>query len=400
MTQVRDGRREVPALHGGAEPGFGQVVDTFVENFTERGDLGAGCAVYVDGRKVVDVWAGVADARTGRPWAEETAAVLFSCTKGVLALGVYLLVQEGRLELDVPVAEYWPEFGACGKEGITLRQVLAHQAGLPAVEADLARSEICAWEPPVLALERQRPLWEPGTAHSYHPLTIGWLVGEVIRRVTGWTPGRFLRETLADPLGLHLWIGLPESARPLVAWMEPPLPDEDTPLVRAVNAVQATSTVHQAMTFGDALPFPTENGVVTLNDPALQAAELPGANGIATPRSLARLYAGCVSDLGGRRLLTRESVADALTPQSWGQMLLGDPDLGQRWGTGFMLASPPSRPMLSDRSFGHDGAGGQLGFADDTYRVGFAYLSNQMGPVLDQRANELTSALLRCLQAD
>ncbi|WP_051809520.1 serine hydrolase domain-containing protein [Actinoplanes subtropicus] len=391
------GPRRPIAIQGGAEDGFGRVVDTFAENFRDRGDLGAGCAVYVEGRKVVDVWAGVADARTGRPWQEETAAILFSCTKGILSFCCYLLVQDGRLDLDVPVTHYWPHFAAAGKESITTRHILAHRAGLPAIEADLSRAQLCAWDPVVRALEGQRPLWEPGTTHSYHPLTFGWLIGEIIRRITGHTPGRFLRETVGDPMDLHLWIGLPESARDTVAWMEPPLPDEDSAVIREVAAVQATATVKQAMTVGEALPFPTENGIVTINDPALQAAELPGVNGIATPRSLARLYAGCVSKIGGPRLLTPRTVADAMVPRSWGQMLLGDPDLGQRWGTGFMLSSPPSRPMLGSGSFGHDGAGGQLGFADETHRVGFAYLSNQMGPTLDQRANKLTSALASCL---
>jgi CubicO group peptidase (beta-lactamase class C family) len=396
MTDVV-GDRAGPMIHGGAESGFGRIVDVFAQNFTARGDLGAGCVVYVDGRKVVDVWAGVADARTGRAWEQDTGAVLFSCTKGILALCAYLLVQDGRLRLDVPVGTYWPGFASCGKEDVTMRQILAHRAGLPAIEARLTRAQLCGWDPAVRALEQQRPLWRPGTAHSYHPLTLGWLAGEVIRRITGLTPGRFFRQALGDRLGLDIWIGLPASARTAVAWMEPPLPDEDSPVIREVAAVQATATVRQAMTVGDSLPFPTEDSVVTLNDPALQAAELPGVNGIATPRSLARLYAGCVSDIDGPRILAPELVSDALVPQSWGQMLLGDPDLGQRWGTGFMLSSPPSRPMLGDHSFGHDGAGGQLGFADAGYRVGFAYLSNQMGPVLDQRANELTRALRACL---
>ena len=384
-------------IHGDAEEGFGRVVDAFRGNFTERGDLGAGCAVYVDGRKVVDLWAGVADARTARPWDEETAGVLFSSTKGIVALCAYLLVQEGSLDLDAPLTRYWPRFSGDGRDAITMRHVLAHRAGLPAISAPLTRAEICEWEPPVRALEHERPMWEPGTAHSYHPVTFGWLAGEVIRRITGLTPGAFFRRRLGDPLDLRAWIGVPESARASVAWIEPPPPEDDNPLTRAIVATQATPAVKLAMSIGEALPFPTELGIVTINDPALQAAELPGVNGIATPRSLARLYASCVSEVDGPRLLSPELVRDALVPQSWGQMLLGDPDLGQRWGTGFMLSSPPSRPMLSEKSFGHDGAGGQLGFADEAYRVGFGYVSNQMGPLLDQRANELTRALCACL---
>lgn len=388
-----------PTLHGGVEPGFGPVADAFADNFRLRRDLGAGCVVFVDGVKVVDLWAGVADRRTGAPWAQDTAGALFSCTKGVVSVCVHLLVQDGVLDLDVPISTYWPQFTGHGKERTTLRHVLAHRAGLVAVDASLTREQVCAWDPPVRALERQRPLWEPGTAHSYHPVTFGWLAGEVVRRVTGRTPGTFLRERITGPRGLDLWIGIPESARRQLAWIEPPYDDDGSELYQDIAAVQASETVVRAMTMGEALPFPTENGVVTMNDPTLQAAELPGINGLATPRGLAGLYAACVSDVGGPRLLTSERIADAIAPQSWGQMFLGDPDLGQRWGTGFMISSPPIRPLLTARSFGHDGAGGQLGFADEDYRVGFGYVSNQMAPALDQRANELTSALRRCLGA-
>ncbi len=386
-------------MHGGAEPGFGPVVEAFADNFRLRGDVGAGCVVYVDGTKVVDVWAGVADRRTGRAWAEDTSGALFSCTKGVVSVCAHLLVQDGLLDLDVPVGTYWPEFACLGKEAITMRQVLAHQAGLVAVESVLSRAEVCAWEPPVRAIERTRPLWEPGTAHSYHPVTFGWLVGEVIRRITGLTPGAFFRARIGDPRALELWIGAPESARASVAWIEPPFEDDGSEVYREIAAVQLDETIVRGMTMGDALPFPAENGVVTMNDPALQAAEIPGVNGIATPRGLAGLYAACVSDVGGPRLLTPEVVADASRPQSWGRMFFGDPDLGQRWGSGFMISSPPIRPMLSASSFGHDGAGGQLGFADEEYRVGFGYVSNQMAPALDQRANVLTAALRACLGA-
>lgn len=388
------------SVGGGAEAGFGPVVDAFVDNFRERRDLGAGCTVYLGGRVVVDVWAGVADRRTGRPWKRDTAGVLFSCTKGVVAVCAHLLAQDGALDLDSPVSAYWPEFAGDGRDAITVRHVLAHRAGLPAVDANLTRAQVCAWDPPVHALEHQRPLWEPGTAHSYHPVTYGWLAGEVIRRVTGLTPGRFFRARIGDPRDLDLWIGLPESARDTVAWIEPPLPDADDEVSRDIAAVQATATVTQAMTMGEALPFPTDaDGIVTINDPALQRAELPGVNGIGTPRSLAALFAACVSDVDGPRLLTPATVEAAREPRSWGRMVLGDPDLGQRWGTGFMISSPPIRPMLSATSFGHDGAGGQLGFADEEYQVGFGYVSNQMGPALDQRANALTRALGECLGA-
>jgi CubicO group peptidase (beta-lactamase class C family) len=271
---------------------------------------------------------------------------------------------------------------------------------LPVLDRDLTRADVLSWDPVISAIEDQSPLWAPGTGHSYHALTYGWLVGEVIRRITGDKPGGFFRRTLADPLGLHTWIGLPASARGSVAWMEPPLPDEDTPAARAIAENLAEPIATRNLDMGGAFGFPLENGIVAFNDPDIQAAQIPAANGISTARSLARLYAGCVSQIDGPRILSRSSIDDAINVQSSGRQLFGPPDSGQRWGTGFMVNSPPARPLLGDRSFGHDGAGGQLAFADDEYGVGFAYLSNQMGGLVDARATELAAVVKECLVGD
>jgi CubicO group peptidase (beta-lactamase class C family) len=387
-------------LHGEVQPGYGRVADVFLENFRSRGDAGSACAVYVGGRNVVDVWAGVADARSGRPWDAGTTAVIFSCSKGILAICAYLLAQEGRLDLDAPVVTYWPGFGQQGKEGITVRCLLSHRAGLPALDRDLTLEEVVAWEPVIRAIEAQRPLWEPGTGHLYHAMTYGWLIGEVIRRITGLTPGRYFRQELGDPLGLETWIGIPASARASVAWMEPPLPDEDTDAARVSTRVAAENpVVERSLTLGRAFAFPARDGLVTFNDPRIQGAEIPAANGVSTARSLAALYAQCVSDMDVPRLLRHASIEDATIVQSTGPQLSGMPDDGARWGTGFQLASPPSQPMLGPGSFGHAGAGGQLAFGDADLGVGFAYLSNQMGGYGDERAKQLTLALRAILRA-
>jgi CubicO group peptidase (beta-lactamase class C family) len=387
-----DGRR----IEGFVDDGYGGMLDAFVANFVDRRDVGAACCVVVDGRTVVDLWGGLADARSGRPWGRDTAAVIFSCTKGVLAILAYRLVDAGRLDLDAPIARYWPEFADAGKATITVRDALSHRSGLAALDADLTAADVVAWTPVIRAIERQRPAHDPATGHAYHPMTYGWIVGEVIRRVTGATPGAWLDATVRTPLGLHLWIGAPEAARATVAWMEPPLPDEDSDAAREAGQVAAADpAIDRGATMGGAYAFPSEAGYVTFNDPALQAAEIPGANGIATASALARLYAACVSDGPGPRLLSPRSVEDALRVRSSGRQLNGMPDDGARWGTGFQLASPPTQPMLGPSSFGHAGAGGQLAFADADARLGFAWLGNQMGGYGDARARSLTVALRR-----
>ncbi len=388
--ELDDGRQ----IRGVVEPGYGGVMDAFVANFVSRSDVGAGCAIYVGGRPVVDIWGGVADTRTGRLWDHDTAAVIFSCTKGLVAMCAYLLVQEGRLDLDAPVTSYWPQFGAAGKTHITVRQAMSHRAGLPALDVDLSRDDVIAWDPVIHAIEGQRPLHTPSQGHLYHTMTYGWLVGEIIHRVSGRSPGLFFRDEIGDPLNLRTWIGLPLDARASVAWMEVPLPDEDSEAAREAARLGAQNfVVARSASMGGAFGFPVEDGVVSFNAPEIQAAEIPGANGISTAESLARVYAACVSAVGAEPLLSSASVSDLLRVQSAGPQLSGMPDDGARWGTGFQLASPPGQPMLGAASFGHAGAGGQLGFADAEHDVGFAYLSNQMGGYGDARARELTGAL-------
>jgi CubicO group peptidase (beta-lactamase class C family) len=407
MTQTERGRAPTRvlsdgrAVHGHVEPGFGVVMDAFVANFEERSDLGAACVAYLDGRPVVDVWGGIADSRTGAPWQHDTAAVIFSCTKGLLAICAYLLVQDGRLDLDAPIARYWPAFAAQGKAAITVREAMCHRAGLASLDADLTREDVLGWEPVIRAIETQRPHHPVDAGHLYHALTYGWILGEVIRRLTGAMPGRFFAQAVGEPLGLRTWIGVPPDVRSTIAWMEVPLPDEDSEAARRGSRLAASDPIiARSVSMGGAFGFPVESGVVSFNDPEIQAAEVPGANGVSSAESLARVYAACVSPMdAGRPLLSAESIADALEVRAAGPQLSGLPDDGTRWGSGFQLSSPPSQPMLGPRSFGHAGAGGQLGFADADHRVGFAYLSNQMGGYGDPRARELTHAVRRAIGA-
>lgn len=385
-------------IHGAADDGFSAVADAFAANFAQHDELGAAVVVYVEGRKVVDLWGGIADQRRGRPWAADTPAIVFSVTKGVLAICAYRLVGQGRLALDEPVAAYWPEFGAHGKGNITVRMLLSHQAGLSALDADLSRADALAWEPVIRAIERQAPLWPPGLGHSYHTMTYGWLIGEVIRRITGMSPGSFVQAELAGPLGLEFWIGAPASVIERAAWLEPPLSDPDPELAADVLAWLASEPhAERAATISGAFGFPIKDGVVTFNDPDIQQAEIPAANGIGTADSLARMYSACVWETCGELLMSPDDVNDALVLRSSGRQVFGPPDRGERWGTGFSLDSPPAMPLLGPRSFGHGGAGGELAFADDTYHVGFGYTNNRMGGIGDPRATLLVAAIRSCL---
>ena len=382
------------SVHGDVEDGFGSVRDEFARNFRDRGDVGAGCTAYLEGRKVVDLWAGVADRRTDKPFEHDTATVVFSCTKGIMAICAYLLVQEGRLDLDAPIARYWPEFAQAGKESITVRHALAHRAGLAYLDTDLTLDDVAAWDPVIRAIEIQSPHHAPEDGHAYHASTVGWLIGEVVRRITGRSPGANFRAVLGDPLGLDTWIGLPADARTHVAWMEPPLPDDDSEFARGFARLANEPSLVRTMSLGRAFAFPSADGQVTFNDPVIQAAEIPGAGGISSAASLARLYAACVTGVDGRpALLTPASITDGLRVQSAGPQLTGQPDDGARWGTGFQISSAPAQPLLGPSSFGHTGAGGQLAFADADHGASFAYVTNQMGGYGDARARSLVEAL-------
>lgn len=377
-------------LHGHAEPGYGAVADAFRENLAQGRELGGAVSVVQDGRRVVDLWAGVADRRTSRAWEGDTRGIIFSCTKGLTTIAIYRLVEEGRLDLDAPVVRYWPAFGANGKEAITVRQVLSHRAGLSALDRTLTRVQLLAWDPVIAAIEAQAPLWEPGTGHSYHAKTFGWLTGEIIRRVAGMSPGAWFRRSVADPVGVGTRIGVPTAEQAGIAWLEPPW---DTP-EGVEEPPPMTVMAERGLTMHGAIAFPLQDGVVSYNAPDIRAAELPGSSGISSARDLASIYGACVSSrVTGERLLRRASIDDALVVRSSGPEVFGPPDGTARWGTGFMIDSPPFRSMLGSRSFGHDGAGGMLGFGDDEHAIGFGYLTNQMGGPGDVRAQRLVAAL-------
>jgi CubicO group peptidase (beta-lactamase class C family) len=318
----------------------------------------------------------------------------------VTAICAHHLAERGQLDLDAPVASYWPEFAAAGKEAVTVRHLLSHRAGLPTVDKPLTPEEAYAWEPAVEALAAQAPLWEPGTRHGYHAVTYGWLVGEVIRRATGRSVGRYLAEEIAGPLGLDLWIGLPASEEHRVSRLLPP---EPVHVSREVLAGLTPDQIERLRALADPGSLmqralnPTDPPF-SFNRPELHRAELPAANGIATARSLARIYAATIGEVDGVRLLRPDTVEAATAEQSSGpdEVLV----LDTRFGSGFFLPSPFS-PMMGPRSFGHSGAGGSLAFADPGSGVGFGYVMNQMqqGLASDPRPAALVSALAAAIDS-
>ena len=403
-------------VNGVVEKGWERVADTFRANFEDGGDLGAACCVYVDGRAVVDLWGGLADRKTNRPWERDTVALVASTTKGATALCAHLLVQRGELDLDAPVARYWPEFGAAGKDEVPVRYLLSHQAGVPYVDPPVTFEEACAWDPLIRALEAQKPLWTPGTEHLYHAMTYGFLVGEVVRRITGRSLGTFFAEEIAGPLGLSAWIGLPEEIEPRVARLEAaPFPytsmeDLATDFGKLMGLDQAVAEALVKDVYGPGSAFMKAGAVggVTaenMHSRAYRAAEFPAANMFANAHSIARMYAAAVSDVDGIRLLQPDTVAAMTEVQTDRSRMHGVPlELVPytknlfNMSLGFWRSTPPVYPLLGPASFGHPGSGGSLGAADPFARVGFGYVPNRWPAVLiDPRAIELTSAVRTCL---
>ncbi|MDH3706866.1 MAG: beta-lactamase family protein [Acidimicrobiia bacterium] len=384
---------------GWTAQGFEGVRDAFAHNLESGQEVGAAFSAYHRGQKVVDLWGGTADLESGRPWTEDTIALVFSTTKGMTAICANKLIQEGELDPDRPVVDYWPEFAKNGKADMPVSYLLSHQAGLAWVDGDLTLEEALSWEPVIEALENQHPNWQPGATHGYHATTFGWLVGEVIRRVADRSVGTYLRDEIAGPLGLDMWIGLPEAQEPRVAPLVSMLPEGisvdmladpgNDPILKMISDFLGPHT-----DLGRALYAP--GGALSdqdiWNTRAVRAAEIPAANGVCDARSLARLYAACVSDVDGSRVLTPTQLDRAITRQTEGpnRVLLG---LDIQFGLGFMLRTD-LLPLGGPRSFGHFGAGGSVGWADPDAELAVGYVMNKMnlGLTGDTRSSSLVEA--------
>ncbi len=386
-------------VQGSVEPGYEPVRAVLEQQFASRMHIGAGVAAYHRGRKVVDLWGGLADAATNEPWRENTIAVAYSTTKGLTATCMHLLVDRGLAAYDGPVAKYWPEFAANGKSGITIYHLLTHQAGMAPLPPGMSTvDELCDWERMIHGLEAMAPAWAPGTATGYHALTFGFLVGEVVRRIDGRSLGRFFQEEVASPLGItQLHIGTPESL--------------DGDVATLTSTIEITPEMEQARTAlgvvdsipGRALGF----GVVgnqndLLNSPAGRRAEIPAVNGTMSARDLARMYA-CLAgygELDGTRLMREQTVRALSAQQTLRPDLVLVIPVG--WALGYMtggLAGWSFGPRTT--AFGHPGFGGSVGFADPEREMSFGLVLNALNVDFfgTGRATALADAVRTCAAA-
>ncbi|MBV7697904.1 serine hydrolase [Streptomyces sp. TRM70350] len=383
-----------PQIHGHCDARFTAVRAAFEENFREREELGAAVTVMVDGVTVVDLWGGWADPARTRAWERDTLVNVWSTSKGPVALCAHVLADRGLLDLDAPVATYWPEFAAAGKEKVLVRHLLSHRAGLSGLREPHSFADLCDWELTTRRLAATEPWWEPGTRSGYHALTYGHLVGEVVRRVSGLLPGAFLAREVTGPLGIDFTIGLPEKDAGRAA--------ELTHRRTAPRSEQTAIFSQLAPAALAALTNPAV-GAAEANTPEWRAAEIPAASGHGTARAVAALYgilAGRGS-YGGRRVLSAEAAERVREGQGSGRDLVLGAGLDRETEAclGLWLSGPHGSYGRNPRAFGHDGFGGSCGLADPEAGVSLGYVMNRMGPHIadDPRKMALVNALYGAL---
>lgn len=352
-------------LQGHCEPRFGAVRDAFAANWSDHAEVGASLCVIVGGETVVDLWGGYADEARTQPWERDTIANVYSSTKGIAAVAAAMLVDRGELDVERPVVDYWPEFGQAGKSEIKVRHLLTHESGLAGIDEDLPDGASLDWDYMVGALERQAPMWTPGEGMGYHAISYGWLVGEVIRRITGLSCGQFVQQEISTPLGVDFYIGLPESE------------DARTADLIAAPGAPPIGVTAQDNLAAKALGLAAPRLAGTVNSREWRVAELPGANGHGNARAMATIYASLAQ--GGGDLLSAESIeaCGATEHAAREDLVLG---FLVRRSLGFILSTAGGRYEWgpNPRTFGHSGAGGSLGFADPDAGIGFGYVMNQM----------------------
>ena len=384
----------MPKVIGSYDAKFESLNRAFNENLERGDDIGAALVVMHNGACVVNLAGGYADQAKTRLWQPDTMATLMSATKAFTAACAHRLVDQGLLDLDAPVAKYWPEFAVAGKESMPVGYLLSHRAGLAAFRPQMQPDDIYDWDKVTSILAEQEPFWTPGEKHGYHSLTFGWLVGEVVKRVSGKSLGRYFRDEIGKPLALDAWIGVDPSRFYQLAEMGPfPAPD---PAV--VEMLQANP--ESVLALGSSNP-PTLGIPGTLNSDAWRSSEIPAANGHASAYALAKFYAALANGgtIGGVHVLSPESIARCREEQSFGV----DEFFGAttRFGLGYILNYELSNYGPNPLAFGHCGFGGTLGFCDPEENISFGYVVNKMdeGFWLPEKCSRLIAELYNCVGA-
>jgi CubicO group peptidase (beta-lactamase class C family) len=384
------------AVGGVFEPRFQPVVNAFAATVEDPDAGGAALSIWHRGTEVVNVWRGVADSRDGRPWDAHTPSVLFSSTKGLASIIVGWLAEEGRIDLEAPVACYWPEFGVHGKESVSVADLMAHRAGVIAPDGDTDLDEVLDPRRFAARLAAQEPRWTPGEGHFYHAITWGPLVREVVRRATGQDLPAVFRKLTCTSAPDDITLQARDAELSRVAHLTL------SPASEAANAAIAEMfTDEQSVRFlttGGAFPLAliTESG--GFNDPRVLKSGLVSGSGVGTASALARVWSSVVTPTRGRRTLSERGIAMLTRERSSGPPNIARPGPGpfHRWGAGVQLSSD-AMTLLTKDSFGHDGAGGQAGFADPGHQIGFGYLTNRME--METKVPTVITALRLVLEA-
>ena len=378
-------------ISGYCEDNFIEARNIFEKSISSGFELGGSIAVEVQGKKVIDLWGGYLDHSQSKAWEENTLVNVFSTTKGIAAICLLQLIEKGLLDIEKPVCEYWPEFSVNGKENIPVKYLFCHKAGLCGVREPLESGAFSNWDLITSELAKQEPLWEPGTAHGYHAITYGHLVGELLRRIDGRTIGQYFKEEIAEPLNLDFWIGLPDSEFDRVSDIYPSKPGPLQyffPLITKLPRFVLPGRAKFLLDFGDTSkpvgaafnnPPISSNKGMEANTKQWRNAEIPAANGHGTARSIAKLY-GILANGGSRdgiHVLSPETIEKGRQTQSDGKdLVLGG--MRTRFGLGFMLGTENVSMGPNPNAFGHGGAGGSLGFSDPDNNISLGFVMNQM----------------------
>ena len=393
-------KTKVGLVEGSCNSKFSGVLDAFVTNFESRGEVGASCAITLEGRTVVDLWGGLREPG-GKTWDKDTISCVFSSTKGAMSLCAHMLADRGQLDLDAPVTNYWPQFGQNGKENARVSMTLDHSVGLPHVREVQKPGAFYDWDHMIGVIEKEAPFWEPGTRNGYHAVTLSWTVGELVHRAAKKRMGKFFQDEVAKPLGLDFWIGLPEEQEHRVAPMIQAMPTPEAMQSRFFMKAMSDPTSPSHLFMRDFMAF-------NPNSREGRAAELGAGNGMTNARGLAGVYAPLANGgtLNGKHIVGKDTLARmgrfAMGTHQDGTLMIPTrfalgymKSMDNRWLPGTDSASC----LLSDSAFGHVGAGGSIGFACPETRMSFGYTMNQMGLglLLNDRGQSLVDEAYKAL---